>query len=157
MRGRPGKSPLAGWVSLSALALKRLLGVSYPTAWLMQRKLMQAMVERGAYYVLEGQAQIDDVYLGGERTGGNAGLGSENKVVFVAAVSLDTAGHPGYVKMAPVPYLQIHSRPNSTRPQSGQCVVTSSDGLALVLRPSPWRDDRTKLGWHDGDSTVALP
>ncbi len=31
---------------LSALALKRQLGVSYPTAWLIQHQLMQAMVER---------------------------------------------------------------------------------------------------------------
>jgi len=28
---------------LSALGLKRQLGVSYPTAWLIQQKLMQAM------------------------------------------------------------------------------------------------------------------
>jgi transposase-like protein len=31
---------------LSALALKRQLGVSYPSAWLMHHKLMQAMAER---------------------------------------------------------------------------------------------------------------
>ena len=31
---------------LAALDLKRQLGVSYPTAWLIQQKLMQAMVER---------------------------------------------------------------------------------------------------------------
>ena len=31
---------------LSALSLKRHLGVSYPTAWLVQHKLMQAMTER---------------------------------------------------------------------------------------------------------------
>jgi len=31
---------------LSALALKRQLGVSYPTTWLIQHKLMQAMAER---------------------------------------------------------------------------------------------------------------
>jgi transposase-like protein len=30
---------------LSALALKRYLGVSYPTAWLMHHKLMEAMSE----------------------------------------------------------------------------------------------------------------
>ena len=39
---------------LSALALKRQLGVSYPTAWLIQQKLMQAMVEREAQYTLCG-------------------------------------------------------------------------------------------------------
>ena len=33
---------------LSALALKRHLGVSYPTAWLVHHKLMQAMVQREA-------------------------------------------------------------------------------------------------------------
>jgi hypothetical protein len=31
---------------LSALALKRQLGVSYPTAWLIHHKLMQAMADR---------------------------------------------------------------------------------------------------------------
>ena len=46
---------------LSALALKRQLGVSYPTAWLIQQKLMQAMAERDAQYTLGGQVQVDDV------------------------------------------------------------------------------------------------
>ena len=73
---------------LSALALKRQLGVSYPTAWLIHHKLMQAMVEREAGYVLCGNVQVDDAYLGGELTHGTAGRGSENKVPFVAAVSL---------------------------------------------------------------------
>ncbi len=74
---------------LSALALKRHLGVSYPTAWLIHHKLMQAMAEREERYVLEGQVQVDDAYLGGERSGGKVGRGSENKVAFVAAVSLN--------------------------------------------------------------------
>ena len=38
----------------SALALKRQLGVSYPAVWLIQQKLMQAMVERAAQYTLSG-------------------------------------------------------------------------------------------------------
>jgi hypothetical protein len=75
---------------LSALALKRDLGVSYPTAWLIHHKLMQAMVEREGGYVLCGHVQVDDAYLGGELNDGTAGRGSENKVPFVAAVSLDT-------------------------------------------------------------------
>ncbi|SER57686.1 hypothetical protein SAMN04244573_03882, partial [Azotobacter beijerinckii] len=60
---------------LSALALKRHLGVSYPTAWLIQHKLMQAMTLREACYVLEGRVQVDDAYLGGELSGGTAGRG----------------------------------------------------------------------------------
>jgi len=87
---------------LSALALKRQLGVSYPTAWLLQQKLMQAMAERDAPYTLCGTVQVDDAYLGGKLAGGKAGRGSENKVPFVAAVALDDEGRPRYVKMAPV-------------------------------------------------------
>ena len=63
---------------LSALALKRYLGVSYPTAWLMHHKLMQAMVEREARCVLSGKVEVDDAYLVGELSGGTAGRGSEN-------------------------------------------------------------------------------
>ena len=87
---------------LSALALKRQLGVSYPTAWLIHHKLMQAMFERNAKYKLHGKVQIDNVYLGGERSGGKVGRGSENKVPFVAAVSINPDGHPVYVKMTPI-------------------------------------------------------
>jgi len=65
--------------------------VTYPTAWLIQHKLMQVMAEREECYVLEGKVQVDDVYLGGERTGGKVGRGSENKVI--AAVGC--ARNPG--------------------------------------------------------------
>jgi transposase-like protein len=88
---------------LSALALKRDLGVSYPTAWLIHHKLMQAMVEREAGYVLSGTVQVDDAYLGGELNNGTAGRGSENKVPFVAAVSLDEEGHPLRAKLSQLP------------------------------------------------------
>ena len=59
------KLPLTTWflaiylisqakTGLSALALKRQLGVSYPTAWLIHHKLMQVMAEHEERYVLEG-------------------------------------------------------------------------------------------------------
>lgn len=64
---------------LSALALKRQVGVSYPTAWLIHHKLMQVMGDRESRYVLAGNVQVDDAYLGGERSGGKVGRGSENK------------------------------------------------------------------------------
>ena len=87
---------------VSALALKRQLGVNYRTAWLLHHKVMQAMQERDAAYMLNGTVQVDDAYLGGERTGGKAGRGSENKVPFVATVSLDKNGRPLYAKLTPV-------------------------------------------------------
>jgi hypothetical protein len=84
----------------AALALKRELGVSYPTAWLLHHKIMRAMKEREQEHQLEGTVQLDDAYLGGERHGGKAGRGSENKVPFVAAVSIDAQGHPLYMKVS---------------------------------------------------------
>lgn len=48
--------------------------------------------EREETYVLRGKIQMDDAYLGGERPGGRAGRGSENKIPIVAAVSLNEAG-----------------------------------------------------------------
>lgn len=88
---------------LSALALKRHLGVSYPTAWLLHHKLMQAMVEREADRPLSGCVQVDDAYLGGECPGGGPGRGSANKVPFVAAVSTGGGDRPLRLKLSPVP------------------------------------------------------
>ena len=115
---------------LSALALKRQLGVSYPTAWLINHKLMQAMVEREAGYKLCGNIQVDDAYLGGELSGGKSGRGSENKVPFVAAVSQDTEGRPLRVKLTPVSGFTHKALTSwaSAHLNPGSAVV--SDGLA---------------------------
>ncbi|HSQ07184.1 MAG TPA: IS1595 family transposase [Chromatiaceae bacterium] len=118
---------------LSALALKRYLGVSYPTAWLVHHKRMQAMVEREAGYVLSGKVAVDDAYLGGELSGGTAGRGSENKVPFMAAVSLDPPGHPLRAKLTPVPgfTLKAIAAWANAHLSPGSCVV--SDGLACFV------------------------
>ena len=86
---------------IAALALRRQLGVSWKTAWLLKHKLMEAMHQREAQQPLQGDVRIDDAYLGGERTGGKAGRGSENKVPFVAAVEMRD-GRPQRVRFDPV-------------------------------------------------------
>ena len=115
---------------LSALALKRQLGVSYPTAWLIHHKLMNAMAKREEHYVLEGQVQVDDAYLGGERSGGKAGRGSENKVPFVAAVSLSDEGHPLRVKLSPVPGFTLKAIATWASTHLAPGSIVCSDGLA---------------------------
>ena len=115
---------------LSALALKRQLGVSYPSAWLIHHKLMQAMAEREARYVLEGQVQVDDAYLGGERSGGKVGRGSQNKVPFVAAVSLSEDGHPLRTKLTPVPGFTLKAIAQWAKTHLAPGSTVFSDGLA---------------------------
>jgi transposase-like protein len=89
--------------AVSALELKRHLGVSYPTAWLMKHKLMQVMLAREENRVLDGRVEIDDAYLGGQRTG-KRGRGSENKVPFVVAVQTTEDGKPVKVCFAPIAF-----------------------------------------------------
>jgi hypothetical protein len=53
--------------SVSALELKRQLGVHYETAWVIKQKLMQVMPERETETVLSGRIEVDDAYMGSAR------------------------------------------------------------------------------------------
>jgi transposase-like protein len=89
--------------AISALALKRQLGVSYKSAWLLKHKLMQTMQVRDARYRLQGRVEIDDAYLGGERAGSiNGGRKAANKSAFIAAVQTREDGRPLYIHLTPV-------------------------------------------------------
>jgi transposase-like protein len=135
------KLPLTKWflaiylisqakTGLSALQLKRDIGVSYPTAWLMHHKVMTAMAAREAQHRLSGSVQVDDAYLGGERAGGKRGRGSENKVPFVAAVSLNDEGHPRFAKLTPVPGFTSQAISTWARANLAVGAEVLSDGLA---------------------------
>ena len=81
----------------------RHLGVCYRTAWRMKHKIMRAMVEQEKSRKLKGFVQIDEAYLGGERNGGKAGRGYENKQPFVIAVSTNAnLEHPTFAVIEPV-------------------------------------------------------
>lgn len=134
------KLPLTTWflaiylisqakTGLSSLALKRQLGVSYPTAWLMHQKILAAMAQREEAHRLSGIVQLDDAYLGGERAGGKAGRGSENKVPFVAAVSLNDQGHPLYLKLTPVSGFTLKAIGDWAKAHLASATVVTSDGL----------------------------
>jgi hypothetical protein len=104
--------------------------VSYPAAWLIQHKLMQAMAQREQRYVLEGRVQVDDAYLGGERSGGKVGRGSENKIPFNAAVSLSDDGHPLRTKLTPVPGFSLQAIEQWAKTPLAPASIVFSDGLA---------------------------
>ncbi|MBW2186208.1 MAG: IS1595 family transposase [Deltaproteobacteria bacterium] len=88
--------------NVSILELKRLIGISYTSAWRMKHKIMQVMFEREGTTKLSGRVELDDAYLGGENPGGKAGRGSENKVPFVAAVQTNDQNNLVYVVFAKV-------------------------------------------------------
>jgi len=84
---------------ISALELSRRLDVSYNTAWAMHHKLRQVMLERNQDKPLDGRIEMDDAYLGGERSGGKRGRGSPGKTPFVAAVETTEDGKAHRVKL----------------------------------------------------------
>ena len=135
------KLPLAKWfqafyligdakTGISSLSLKRKLGVNHRTAWVLHNKIMQAMSEREESCFLRGKVRLDDAYLGGERNGGKAGRGSENKVPIVAAVCLDEAGHPIHVKVAQVKAFFLAAIADRAQDALARGCEVISDGLA---------------------------
>ena len=84
---------------ISSIELGRRLGVTQTTAWKVKHKLKQVMLERDAGKRLTGRLEIDDAYLGGERTGGKRGRGAPGKTPFVAAVETTPEGKPVRLKL----------------------------------------------------------
>ncbi|WP_424139407.1 IS1595 family transposase [Roseomonas chloroacetimidivorans] len=84
---------------ISSLELARRLGVTQSTAWTIKHKLGQVMLERDARRLLAGRIELDDAYLGGERSGGKRGRGSPGKTPFVAAVETTPEGKPVRLKL----------------------------------------------------------
>ena len=114
--------------NVAALELMRHLGVCYKTAWLIKHKLMEVMRVREDGRQLDGRVEVDDAYLGGERSGGKTGRGSENKVPFVAAVQTTPDGQPQFVclRQQPLTHEEVAVfAPRSIAPSA----TVISDGL----------------------------
>ena len=75
-------------LGVSALGLQRVLGLgSYRTAWAWLHKLRRAMVRPGRDR-LRGAVEVDEVYVGGERSGKH-GRGAAGKAIVVVAAEED--------------------------------------------------------------------
>ena len=116
--------------NVSALELKRLVGVCYRTAWRMKHKLLQVMTEREAPRKLDGRVEVDDAYLGGESAGGKAGRGSENKVAFIAAVQTSETNHPQLAVFSRVKSFSLAEVRDWSAKHLATSATVVSDGLA---------------------------
>jgi ribosomal protein L37AE/L43A len=115
---------------MSSIELGRRLGVTQTTAWKIKHKLAQVMMERDATKPLSGRVEIDDAYLGGERSGGKRGRGAPGKTPFVAAVETTPEGKPVRLKLRRVTSFCNHALSNfAKRSLDPKCEVVS-DGLA---------------------------
>lgn len=70
---------------VSALRLAKHIGVSWPTARQMLKKIHIAMADRDSVYRLQNLIEFDDAYIGGKRTG-KRGRGAAGKKPILVAV-----------------------------------------------------------------------
>jgi ribosomal protein L37AE/L43A len=142
--------------NVAALELKRQLGLSYRSAWLIKHKILEAMRLAEDERELDGRIEIDDAYFGGEFSGGRTGRGTDNKVPFVAAVQTSPQGHPLYACLSPQPptnqamaaFAASHIAPSAT-------VV--SDGLWCFRMAALVGAGHQRLVTHGGKAAVRLP
>jgi len=85
---------------ISALRLAKHIGVSWPTARKMLKKIHTAMTDRDSKYRLEQLIEFDDAYIGGKRTG-KRGRGAAGKQPILVAVETRD-GNAGYMAIEAV-------------------------------------------------------
>jgi ribosomal protein L37AE/L43A len=161
------KLPLSRWFlamqlitqaknNVSALELRRQLGVSYRTAWLLKHKLMEAMYVREQHRELDGRVQIDDAFLGGERIGGKRGRGSQNKVPFVAAVQTTPDGQPVLACLRCQPHTQHEAAAFAAQHIATSATVVS-DGLWCFRAMSLVGAEHERWITGGGKHSIKLP
>lgn len=142
--------------NLASLELMRHLGVSYRSALLMKHKLMQVMYLRERPRRLTGRVEIDDAYLGGQRSGGKPGRGSENKVSFVAAVQTTNDGKPALVCFSLQPFTKEAMKTFAARSLMLPLSLVS-DGLNCFEIGSEIGAHHDKTVTGGGKASVKLP
>jgi transposase-like protein len=142
---------------ISSVELGRRLGVKQFTAWKIKHKLAQVMMERDADKRFSGRVEIDDAYLGGERTGGKRGRGAPGKTPFVAAVETTPEGKPVRLKLRRVTSFCNHAISGfAKRSLDPNCEVVS-DGLACfgAVKEAGCKHEVTKTG--SGPAAAQVP
>lgn len=132
---------------VSALGLQRVLGLgSYETAWVWLHKLRRAMVRPGRDR-LSGAVEVDEVYIGGEKSG-KRGRGAIGKSLVLIAAEKDGGG-TGRIRMCRIsnasaaslhPAITAVVTPGSTIETdgwSGYCGIDSLGYVHHVVRDTP--------------------
>ena len=113
---------------ISALTLKKRIGVAYNTAWTMLSKIRHAMGERDSIYMLDGIVETDDAFFGAPTEGGKRGRGTDKTAVIIS-VSLTDEGKPKYVKMEVVEHVDGETATNFAESNIEKGSEVRTDGL----------------------------
>lgn len=162
------KTPLTKWFlaiylmmedkrGVSALALKKKLGIAYHTAWTMSNKIRAALSAQMETTLSGSVAEIDEAFFGAPTEGGKRGRGTE-KVAVMAAVSLTKDGKPLQAKLKTVETVdgQTAKEFAAAVAVKGSEIRTdglsiyaglSEDGYALVQKKRDPKNEPEHLHW----------
>ena len=122
----------------------------------MKHEIMQAMLvlERGRE--LDGRVEMDDAFLGGQRSGGKTGCGSENKVPFVAAVQTTPDRHPLLACLRQQPHTSEQVAVFAAEHLATSARVVS-DGLSCFRATTIVGAEHEPVVTRGGEASVARP
>src|SRR3954464_11942740 len=142
---------------ISSIELGRRLGVTQTTAWKIKHKLTQVMMERDAAKRLSGRVEIDDAYLGGERSGGKRGRGSPGKTPFLAAVETTPEGKTVRLKLCRVPSFCSRAVEGFAKRSLERTCEVVSDGLPCFVAVTKAGCRHTVIKTGSGARAVRTP
>ena len=121
---------------ISANQMKRMIGVSYKTAWYLCHRIRAAMTEH-APKKLTGTVEVDEAYIGGKRIGGGQGKGNylSNKAIVAGIIQ-----RGGDVRMSVIP--------NSSRKVLHDFINKHADDSTKEIMTDEWRSYRG-IGDHN--------
>jgi len=142
---------------ISSIELGRRLGVTQTTAWTIKHKLAQVMLERDGERQLTGRIELDDAYLGGERSGGKRGRGSPGKTPFLAAVETTPEGKPVRLKLCRVPSFCSRAVEGFAKRSLERTCEVVSDGLPCFVAVTKAGCRHTVIKTGSGARAVRTP
>ena len=142
---------------ISSIELGRRLGVTQTTAWKVKHKLKQVMLERDATKPLTGRIEIDDAYLGGERSGGRRGRGAPGKTPFVAAVETTPEGKPVRLRLGRVVSFCGASIAGFAKRSLDPACTVISDGLQCFASVTDTGCDHQAIKTGSGPAAARTP
>ncbi len=143
---------------ISAMMLRKEIGVSYPTAWLMLQKIRHAMATGEADRVLTGTVELDDAYLGGFQSGPH-GRGAKGKTPFFVAAEVTPAGGLGRAALQPARRLNKRSAEAFVRRRlvAGSCVRTDGLSIYRTLAALGYDHEAVRVGTHGTKAVTVFP
>lgn len=139
---------------VSALGLQKALGLgSYQTAWEWLHKLRRAMVRQGRDR-LSGPVEMDETFIGGERSG-RRGRGAEGKTLVLIAAEQAEKG-VGRIRLMPIVDAAGETLKDATLQmvEPGSTVRTDGwDGYNLLTKHGYIHEPTSHQGAETGDAT----